>query len=104
MNLPVDAEAFDRRSAEILDQFEAEWGWMYKTTDEHGRERTIDYTVWSEVFTCPSCAGPIIFYEAAFNPRTGKVSDIFRCPSCGKELNKDRVRATEVDDPHPGWR
>lgn len=91
MNLPFDAEAFDRRSAEILGQFEAEWGWMYKTTDEHGRERTIDYTVWSEVFTCPSCAGPIIFYEAAFNPRTGTVSDIFRCPSCGKELNKDRV-------------
>ena len=57
VNLPVDAEAFDRRSAEILDQFEAEWGWMYKTTDERGRERTIDYTVWSEVFTCPSCAG-----------------------------------------------
>ena len=64
---------------------------MYKTTDERGRERTIDYTVWSEVFTCPSCAGPIIFYEAAFNPRTGKVKRHFRCPSCGKELNKDRV-------------
>ena len=27
---------------------------MYKTTDEHGRERTIDYTVWSEIFTCPA--------------------------------------------------
>ena len=40
VNLPVDAEAFDRRSAEILDQFDAEWGWMYKTTDERGRERT----------------------------------------------------------------
>lgn len=91
MNLPVDAKAFDRRSAEILDEFEAEWGWMYKTTDERGRERPIDYVVWSEVFTCPSCAGPIVFYEAAFNLRTGKVSDTFRCPSCGKELNKDRV-------------
>lgn len=91
VNLPVDAQAFNRRSAEILDEFEAEWGWMYKTTDERGRERTIDYTVWSEVFTCPSCAGPIVFYEAAFNARTGKVSDTFRCQSCGKELNKDRV-------------
>ncbi len=91
VNLPVDAKAFDRRSAEILDEFEAEWGWMYKTTDERGRERPIDYTVWSEVFTCPACAGPIVFYDAAFNERTGKVSDTFRCPSCGKELNKDRV-------------
>jgi hypothetical protein len=91
VNLPVDAEAFDRRSAEILDQFEAEWGWMYKTTDEHGREHNIDFTVWSEVFTCPSCAGPIVFYDAAFNAQTGKVSETFRCPSCGKELTKDRV-------------
>lgn len=91
VNLPVDAEAFDRRSAEILEQFEAEWGWMYRTTDEHGRGRSIDYTVWSEVFTCPYCAGAIIFYEAAFNPRTGKVSETFRCPSCDKELTKDRA-------------
>jgi hypothetical protein len=91
VNLPIDAEEFDRRSAEILDEFEAEWGWMYKTTDERGRERPIDYTVWSEVFTCPSCAGPIVFYEAAFNAHTGKVKDTFRCPACGKELNKDRV-------------
>lgn len=91
LNLPVDAEAFDRRSAQILEEFEAEWGWMYKTTDDRGHERSIDYTVWSEVFTCPSCAGPIVFYESAFNAKTGKVSDTFRCPSCGKELNKDRV-------------
>lgn len=98
VNLPVDAEAFDRRSAEILGQFEAEWGWMYETTDEHGRKRTIDYTVWSEVFTCRYCSGPIIFYEAAFDPRTGEVSDTFRCPSCGKELKKDQVdqRKAEV--------
>jgi hypothetical protein len=96
LNLLIDGKAFDRRSAEILDEFEAEWGWMYKTTDEGGRERTIDYTVWSEVFTCPSCAGPIVFYEAAFNARTGKVSDTFRCPACGKELNKDRVERRMV--------
>lgn len=96
VNLPIDAGAFDRRSAEILDEFEAEWGWMYKTTDEEGHERIIDYTVWSEVFTCPSCAGPIVFYEAAFDAATGKVSDTFRCPSCGKELNKDRVERRKV--------
>jgi hypothetical protein len=96
LNLSIDAEAFDRRSAEILDQFEAEWGWMYKTTDEHGREGNIDYVVWSEVFTCPSCAGPIIFYETAFDTRTGRVKDVFRCPTCGKELNKDRVERRKL--------
>lgn len=96
MNLPVGAREFDHRSAEILEQFEVEWGWMYKTTDERGRERTIDYTVWSEVFSCPSCAGPIVFYDEAFDPRTGRVSDSFRCPSCGQELNKDRLERRKV--------
>jgi hypothetical protein len=91
MNLPVDAQAFDRRSQEILEEFEAEWGWMYKTTDERGGERPIDYTVWSEVFTCPSCAGPVVHYDVAFSERTGNVSASFRCPECGAELNKDRV-------------
>lgn len=91
VNLPVDADAFNRRSAEILDQFDTHWGWMYETTDEHGHKHTIDYTVWSEVFTCPFCASPIIFYDAAFNSITRKVNDTFRCKSCGKELNKDRV-------------
>jgi hypothetical protein len=89
LNLPIDAEAFDRRSAEILDQFDAEWGWMYRTTDELGQERTLDYVVWSEVFTCPACADPVVFYEVALNQETGRVREAFRCPTCGKELTKD---------------
>lgn len=92
LNLPVDAKAFDRRSAEILDEFEAEWGWMYKTTDERGRERTIDYVVWSEIFTCPTCAGAIEFYSAAYIPTTGKVRDSFRCEHCGTEVSKTTLQ------------
>jgi DNA methylase len=96
LNLPIDAKAFDRRSAEILEEFEADWGWMYMTTDENGKERPFDYVIWSEVFTCPACAGAIVFYDVAFNGRTGRVSETFRCPSCGKELNKDGVERRKV--------
>ncbi len=96
LNLPIDADAFDRRSAEILDEFDAKWGWMYMTTDERGKERPLDYVVWSEVFTCPSCAGPVVFYDVAFNPDTGLVSETFRCPTCGKELTKDRVERRKL--------
>jgi hypothetical protein len=92
LNLPIDAKAFERRSAEILDEFDGEWGWMYKTTDDRGRERAIDYTVWSEVFTCPACAGSIVFYDVAFDQRTGRVHETFHCPTCGKELNKDSLQ------------
>lgn len=97
VNLPVDAKAFDRRSAEILDEFEAEWGWMYKTTDDRGRERTIDYTVWSEVFTCPSCAGPIVFHEVALDRATGEVRDTLVCPVCGNAASKERLERRMVE-------
>jgi hypothetical protein len=91
LNLPIDPKAFERQSAEILDQFDEEWGWMYLTADEAGKQRPFDYVVWSEVFTCPECAGAIVFYEVAFDPDTGRVSEKFRCPSCGKELTKNSV-------------
>lgn len=100
LNLPIDAKAFDRRSGEILDQFEAEWGWMYRTTDESGKDRPLEYVVWSQVFTCPACAGPVVFYDEAFDPMTGRVVEPFHCPSCGKELTKKGLQRRKV--PIPG--
>ena len=96
LNLPVDAKAFDRRSAELLNEFEAQWGWMYRTTDERGKEHPIDYMIWSEVFTCPACASPIVFYDVAFDSRTSMVREVFRCPACDKELTKRTVEQRKV--------
>src|SRR5205823_12276111 len=72
LNLPVGAPAFDRASADLLDRFDAEWGWMYETTvTEGGRSlpAKIDYTVWSEVLTCPHCGGELVFLDVAFDPK-----------------------------------
>jgi DNA modification methylase len=96
LNLPIDAKAFDRRSAEILDEFDAEWGWMYRTTDESGKEQPLDYVVWSEVFTCPACASAVVFYDVAYDQGTEKVKDSFRCTTCGKDLSKDTVERRKV--------
>ncbi len=96
VNLPIDAQAFDRGSREILERFDAEWGWMYETTHRDGRKGAIDYTVWSEVFTCPHCGGEVVFYDAAFDPSTGKVKESFRCPSCGAGLSKDPLDRRKV--------
>lgn len=91
LNLPVDAAAFDERSKKILERFEADWGWMYETSHPTGGTGKIDYTVWSEVFTCPHCGGEVVFYEAAFEPKTGRVRDSFRCPNCGAGATKDSL-------------
>jgi predicted RNA-binding Zn-ribbon protein involved in translation (DUF1610 family) len=91
LNLPVDAEEFDRRSREILAEFDAEYGWMYETTTQAGDSATIDYTVWSEVFTCPHCGSAVIFFDAAFDTSTGRVRDTFTCPSCGGSVTKSTL-------------
>jgi DNA modification methylase len=88
VTMSVDPDAFDRASALLLDRFDEQYGWMYRTKTSDGREAIIDYTVWSEVFTCPHCGGPVVFYDEAYIPATGKVRDDFPCPSCGATVRK----------------
>lgn len=103
LNLPVDANAFEKASREILDRFDDELGWMYETTHTNGQLAQIQYTVWSEVFTCPECGSAVKFYDVAYNQSTGRVDEPFRCPGggCGAELDKGRLekRLTTVRTP-----
>ena len=102
MNLPIDGKTFDRASKRLLDRFEAEYGWMYKTTvtPEQGKpfEAQIDYTIWSEVFTCPHCGGEVVFYEAAFDAKTNGVREMFSCTSCGAELRKGSLERRTIKE------
>lgn len=88
VTMSVDAEAFDRASAELLRRFDEELGWMYATTSPDGSPAQIDYTVWSEVLTCPHCAGPVVFYDGAFDEESNSVRDEFPCTSCGATVRK----------------
>jgi hypothetical protein len=100
LNLPIDPRAFDTASTKLLERFNDKYGWMYKTTvtREQGEpfEADIDFTLWSEVFTCPHCGAEVVFYDAAFNPEIGKVNDEFSCGGCGAELTKDRLEPRKV--------
>ncbi|RME58007.1 MAG: DNA methylase, partial [Caldilineae bacterium] len=100
-NLPFDVKAFARAARRILDEVEQEIGWMYETLHTDGKTKgRIEYTVWSEVFTCPDCAGEVVFLEEALDPKTKRVKDTFPCPHCGAELTKkrlERLYETRVD-------
>jgi DNA modification methylase len=96
VNLPIDAAAFDRRSEEILNRFDQEWGWMYETSHLDGKRSPIDYTVWSEVLTCPHCGGEVIFYDAAFDGQSGKVQDQFHCAHCGARVSKGTLEHRRI--------
>ena len=91
-NIPFDVESFAKAGKKLLKDVEKELGWMYETLHTDGKTKgRIEYTVWSEVFTCPECAGEVNFLHEALDQASKRVLDVFPCPHCGAELNKDRL-------------
>lgn len=100
-NLPFDVEAFAKAGKQLLKEVEQEIGWMYETTHTDGKTKgRVEFTVWSEVFTCPHCAGEINFIDEALDEDSKRVRDTFPCPHCSADVNKDsldRVLESRVD-------
>ena len=100
-NTPVDIHTFQQEANRILTEVNEDLGWMYETIHTDGRTKgRVNYIVWSDVFTCPDCAGEVIFWEAAVDRTLGKVYDKFPCPSCSSILTKrkmERSWITQVD-------
>ena len=91
-NLPFDVREFAEAGKKLLEEVEAELGWMYETLHTDGKTKgRIEYTVWSEVFTCPDCAGEVVFLDEALDIETKRVKERFPCPHCSAELRKDNL-------------
>ncbi|MEA2084021.1 MAG: DNA methyltransferase, partial [Thermodesulfobacteriota bacterium] len=100
-NTPVDVVAFEREAERILKEVEEECGWMYKTKDKNGKTGKINYTVWSEVFTCPHCGEKMDYFDVAVNKETYAILKTFECPGCNAEIDKrslDRVWKSHFDE------
>jgi hypothetical protein len=91
-NLPFDVERFEQEAQRILDEVEQEIGWMYETLHTDGKTKgRINYTVWSEVFSCPECAKEVNFLEEAFDEDRKETRRAFPCPHCSAELTKAKL-------------
>jgi hypothetical protein len=88
-NIPFNVQEFERAGKRILAEVEQELGWMYRTVHRSKKDMRshedeimkaitgetpcpswltlgkIEYTVWSEVFTCPDCAKEVVFLDEA---------------------------------------
>lgn len=91
-NLPFDVEAFAKAGRQLLKEVEQELGWMYETLHKDGKTKgRIEYTVWSQIYSCPECAGEINFIDEALDEESKRVKDSFPCPNCGAELTKQKM-------------
>ena len=100
-NTPMDAELFESEANRILDEVESELGWMMETRHTDGTTiGHVHYTIWSDLFQCPQCAGEMVFWDEAVDLDKGKIRKTFPCPHCRKALKKqnmDRVRISVFD-------
>lgn len=95
-NTPIEIEDFQQEIDNIISVVEEECGWMYQTKHSDGKVGKINYTVWSEVFTCPNCNSEIVFYDVAIDEITSSVKDEFVCNNCKSIQTKSSVEKTFV--------
>ena len=81
---PADARALKAEFNRIMQELQPEFNWLYGTTcDRCGGKASIQYTIWSDVFTCCRCRENMVLWDVAIDHETGQVKDPFACPSCG---------------------
>jgi hypothetical protein len=89
---PFDVSAFAVEAQKLLEDAKREFGWMYRTLHTDGRTiGQIEYTVWSEVYSCADCTGDVVFLNEALDRRSNKVRETFPCPHCKVILSKNRM-------------
>lgn len=96
-NIPFDVDAFAQAGKQLLKDVEQDIGWIYETLHSDGKTKgRIEYTVWSEVFSCPECAGEVNFLDEALDEETKRVKDEFPCPHCNAGLTKKKLERLYV--------
>lgn len=107
-----NASAFEAEAHRIIEETEADCGWMYNTrhVDENSNPITgidgkpilgkINYVVWSDVFVCPTCSEELVYWDRAVEANGRNVGNVFTCPKCGSKLKKSdcqRAQTTYFD-------
>lgn len=91
-SIPFDVDRFTKVADRILTEVESELGWMYETRHVDGStDGQINYTVWSEVLSCPECSRNLVFLNEALDKNTGQVCSQFQCSGCGSNISKRRL-------------
>lgn len=90
---PVDVVTFQSEFKRVQAAVKEEFDWLYSTTcDRCSGPATIQYTIWSDVYECGRCREPLVLWDVAIDPETGKVKNNFTCPVCSATWRKTNLR------------
>lgn len=89
--LTFDIESFINQTEDIFSSFQADLGWMYQTRHSNSILCEVNYFIWSEHYTCPSCQSEFSFTNSFYDPESKKVLDQTKCGTCGAEFKKNEA-------------
>lgn len=107
---PHNKIEFEKESKRILLEAENKYMWMFLTDHEIEKGQNneieypkgvINYSVWSDVLSCPNCYNELVYFDIAVDLEKNKFKDEFECPSCKISLRKgdtEKVKETKFDD------
>jgi 16S rRNA G966 N2-methylase RsmD/predicted RNA-binding Zn-ribbon protein involved in translation (DUF1610 family) len=101
-NADIDALKFEEAANSVLDRVNQKVEWVYTTEPEKkdgfpsGTKGIINYTIWSDVFICPSCGEEFIYWDVAIDEK-GNMRKEQHCPHCRAKIKKSKCeRAKEI--------
>lgn len=68
--------------------------------DNCHNQATIRYTIWSDIYACPTCETEINYWENNVDRESGTVAASLACPSCSHEWKRSAETRTRVE---PTW-
>jgi 16S rRNA G966 N2-methylase RsmD len=99
--IPFSSAAFSAAFDRLVQDVNNDIGWMYETIDPTtGQTGQIEYTLWSQEFTCPECTANIVFSEIVTSETEDGDSKSFHCHECDALLTKRKLNArfrNEID-------
>lgn len=81
-------QAFER----VADAVRPTMAWLYEVPLGASPRPVIEYTVWSDVFECPTCHQSLVYWLAARHPTKGDVEPTVKCAACGGAYDKRELR------------
>lgn len=107
-NYPQNLNVAASLAEKTLDWLKKDFGWAYETNHTSvgqlslEKKGMINYTVWSDIVTCPQCGEELNFYKIGVDNKTGhKRGGGLTCPKCGfigKNTEFERTITTIFDD------
>jgi hypothetical protein len=96
-NSRITEEDLFQEAIKIIEDVEKEFSWIYCTKDDNGIERTVNYTIWSDIFVCPYCDLEYVYWDRAIDHNTLKLNKEYACSGCQATISKKVSKRARVE-------